>query len=229
LPFAEHYTSRPAPRGAACTLMTGAATIPRPGCDGRLPRYDARPLESAASRQKAPRRLSIVGPRIATAGSVFFTGLPRAGGRRLSSRLAAYLVLVVLSLTIVLAASGQFPAASSLAGARGAAHTPALITSNEAAATPTGYSGQPVDPPQDRSGRDPGKGGHPSPSSGKTQWADVTDPKNKTENLADFFVPLGGGGFRIDVRSRLEPVFAEVAEPADKILRPQLLARPPPA
>jgi hypothetical protein len=157
------------------------------------PRYDAPPLKSAASRQKASIRLSIVGPRIATAGSVFFTGLPRAGGRRLSSQLPAYLVLVALSLTIVLAASGQFPAASSLTGARGGVHNQALITSNEAAATPTVYLGQSVDPPQDRSGRDPGKGGHPSPSSGKTQWADATDPKNKTENLADFFVPLGGG------------------------------------
>jgi hypothetical protein len=193
------------------------------------PRYDARPLESAASRQKAPRRLSIVGTGIATAGSAFFTGLPRAGGRRLSSQLPAYLVLVALSLTIVLAASGQFPAASSLTGVRGGAHNQALITSNEAAATPTVYLGQSVDPPQDRPGRDTGKGGHPSPSSGKTQWSDVTNPENETENLADFFVPLGGGGFRIDVRSSLEPVLAEVAEPADKIFRPQLLARPPPA
>jgi hypothetical protein len=139
------------------------------------------------------------------------------------------LVLVALSLTIVLASSGQFPAASSLTGVLGGAHNQALITSNEAAATPTGYLGQPVDPPQDRSGRDTGKGGHPSPSSGKTQWADATDPENETKNLADFLVPLGGGGFRIDVRSSLEPVLAEVAEPADKIFQPQLLARPPPA
>jgi hypothetical protein len=226
LPFAEHYTFCPAPRGAAYTRMTGHSST---GMRRASPRYDARPLESAASRQKASRRLSIVGPGIATAGSVFFTGLPRAGGRRLSSWLPAYLVLVALSLTIVLAASVQFPAVSSLTGARGGAHNQALITSNEAAATPTGYLGQPVDPPQDRSSRDPGKGGHPSPSSGQTQWADVMHPDNETENLADFFVPLGGSAFPIDVRSSLEPVLAEVAKFADKILRPQHLARPPPA